>query len=57
MTDRVCSKCGNKSVEIIVIDFDYQHGMARCKLCSHKMRLKDYYYWEEHNEAARGGGI
>jgi len=57
MTDRVCSKCGSKSVEIIVMNFDYQRGMARCKLCLHKMRLKDYYYWEEHNEAARGGGI
>ena len=57
MSDKECPKCHENSMEIVVLDFDYQRGMARCKLCFHKMRLKDYYYWEEHERIARGGRI
>ena len=57
MTDKICFKCGKQGVEIITVNLDYQHGMARCKLCFHKMRLKDYYYWEEHDRVTRGGRI
>jgi len=57
VSDKECPKCHENSMEIVVLDFDYQRGMARCKLCFHKMRLKDYYYWEEHERIARGGRI
>ena len=57
MTDKICFKCGRHGVEIITVNLDYQHGMARCKLCFHKMRLKDYYYWEEHERIGRGEEI
>ena len=57
MSDKECPKCHEKSMEIVVVNMDYQHGIARCKLCFHKMRLKDYYYWEEHERIARGGRI
>ena len=57
MTGKVCFKCGEEGVEIVVIDFDYQRGMAHCKLCFHKMRLTDYYYWEEHGSLEGGEEI
>jgi len=57
MTDKICFKCGEKAVEIVVINFDYQHGIARCKACFDKMRLKDYYYWEEHDRITKGGRV
>jgi transcription elongation factor Elf1 len=57
MSDKECPKCHENSMEIVVLDFDYQRGMARCKLCFHKMRLKDYYYWEEHGSLDGGEEI
>ena len=57
MNDKECPKCHKNGIEIIVINFDRDTGMARCKLCLLKMRLKDYYYWEQHTKIARGGRI
>ena len=57
MSDKECPKCHENSMEIDVVNLDYQHGIARCKLCFHKMRLKDYYYWEEHERIGRGEEI
>ncbi len=57
MSDKECPKCHENSMEIVVLDFDYQRGMARCKLCFQKRRLKDYYYWEEHGSLEGGEEI
>jgi len=57
VSDKECPRCHENSMEIVVVNLDYQHGIARCKLCFHKMRLKDYYYWEEHERIGRGGEI
>ena len=57
MSDKECPRCHEKGMEIIIVNLDGLHGMARCKLCLKKMRLKDYYYWEEHKRLVRGGRI
>jgi len=57
VSDKECPKCHSHDIEIIVLHFDNDVGMVRCKVCFNKLRLKDYYYWKEHDRISRGGRV
>ena len=55
--DKPCPYCHEVAMESIVINFDVQTGMMRCKSCYKRLRLKDYDNVMKAIEISRGGRI
>ena len=56
-SDKQCPYCHEVAMESIVINFDTQNGMVRCKSCFKRLRLMDYDKVMKAIEISRGGSI
>tara|TARA_Y100000004_G_scaffold10605_1_gene11524 strand:- start:125 stop:367 length:243 start_codon:yes stop_codon:yes gene_type:complete len=57
LEEDVCPFCFSPNIETIMLNFDAQHGIVRCKDCFKRMRIKDYQKLQLALKIKRGGTL
>ena len=57
LEEDVCPFCFSPNIETIILNFDSQHGMVRCKDCFKRMKIRDYQKLQLALKIKRGGTL
>ena len=57
LEEDVCPFCFSPNIETIMLNFDAQHGIVRCKDCFKRMKIRDYQKLQLALKIKRGGRL
>ena len=57
LEEDLCPFCFSTNIETIMLNFDSQQGMVRCKDCFKRMKIRDYQKLQLALKIKRGGKL
>ena len=57
LEEDLCPYCFSPNIETIMLNFDAQHGIVRCKDCLKRMRIRDFHKLQLALKIKRGGTL